>query len=141
MVPTYDPDPVDEGLTQERTDLAWNRSGLAFVACIAVLLRRIWPLRGADQIVALACISAGAFAWSHGHVSREDRRKQDKRGAMASEPEPGHRHHRGHSRPRPRRGGAGLCPAQVTPPRVSIFKREAVPPEVGEVRRTGPWDE
>jgi hypothetical protein len=64
MVPMYDSDPVDEGLTQERTDLAWNRSGLAVVTCIAVLLRRIWPLRGADHIVALVCISAGAFAWA-----------------------------------------------------------------------------
>ena len=59
----FDPDAVDHGLTGERTDLAWNRSGLAVVACVAVLLRRIWPLRGTDQIVALACISAGALAW------------------------------------------------------------------------------
>jgi hypothetical protein len=58
-----EPDPVDHGLTSERTDLAWNRSGLAVVACVAVLLRRLWPLRGTDQIVALACISAGALAW------------------------------------------------------------------------------
>jgi Domain of unknown function (DUF202) len=60
----FDPDPVDHGLSRERTDLAWNRSGLAVVVCIAVLLRRIWPLRGTDQVVALACISAGAFAWA-----------------------------------------------------------------------------
>jgi hypothetical protein len=64
MTPIYDSDPIDEGLTRERTDLAWNRSGLAVVACVAVLLRRIWPLRGTDHIVALACISAGAFAWA-----------------------------------------------------------------------------
>jgi hypothetical protein len=57
------PDPVDHGLTSGRTDLAWNRSGQAVVACVAVLIRRIWPLRGTDQIVALACISAGALAW------------------------------------------------------------------------------
>jgi uncharacterized membrane protein YidH (DUF202 family) len=59
-----DPDPVDHGLPGERTDLAWNRSGLAFIACIAVLLRRIWPLRGTDQVLALACISVGSFAWA-----------------------------------------------------------------------------
>jgi len=56
--------PVDESLASERTDLAWNRSGLAFVACVAVLLRRIWPLHGDDQVVALACISTGAVVWA-----------------------------------------------------------------------------
>jgi uncharacterized membrane protein YidH (DUF202 family) len=59
-----DRDPVDHGLAPERTDLAWNRSGLAFVVCVAVLLRRIWPLQGTDQVVALACVSAAAVAWA-----------------------------------------------------------------------------
>jgi uncharacterized membrane protein YidH (DUF202 family) len=54
----------DEGLAGERTDLAWNRSGLAFVVCAAVLLRRTWPLRGADQFVALGGVSAAAAAWA-----------------------------------------------------------------------------
>lgn len=56
--------PLDRSLARERTELAWNRSGLAVVACIAVILRRVWPLRGTDQIVALACISAGAVVWA-----------------------------------------------------------------------------
>jgi uncharacterized membrane protein YidH (DUF202 family) len=60
----FEPDPVDHGLARERTDLAWNRSGLAVVVCIAVLLRHIWPLRGTDQVVALVGISAGSFAWA-----------------------------------------------------------------------------
>jgi hypothetical protein len=64
MTQVDEPEPVDDGLTRERTDLAWNRSGLAVAACLAVLLRRIWPLRGTNQIVALACISAGAFSWA-----------------------------------------------------------------------------
>jgi uncharacterized membrane protein YidH (DUF202 family) len=59
----FDPDPVDHGLAQERTDLAWNRSGLAFAVCVAVLVRRLWPLHGTDEFVALACISVGAVAW------------------------------------------------------------------------------
>jgi uncharacterized membrane protein YidH (DUF202 family) len=58
-----DPDPVDHGLTNERTDLAWNRSGLAFAVCAAVLVRRIWPLQGTDRFIALACLSIGAIAW------------------------------------------------------------------------------
>jgi len=56
--------PVDRSSARERTELAWNRSGLAVAACIAVILRRIWPLRGTDLIVALACISAGALVWA-----------------------------------------------------------------------------
>jgi hypothetical protein len=59
-----DPDPFDHGLPGERTDLAWSRSGLAFVVCIAVLVRRTWPLRGIEQVVALSCISAGSMAWA-----------------------------------------------------------------------------
>jgi uncharacterized membrane protein YidH (DUF202 family) len=59
-----DPEPIDHGRSHERTDLAWNRSGLAFVVCVAVLLRRIWPLHGTEQFVALACISVAAVAWA-----------------------------------------------------------------------------
>lgn len=59
-----DPDPVDHGLAHERTDLAWNRSGLAFAVSVAVLVRRLWPLHGTDQFIALACISIGAIAWA-----------------------------------------------------------------------------
>ena len=57
------PDGEDRGLARERTQLAWNRSGLAVVACVAVLLRHVWPLPGSDEVVPLAAISAGAGAW------------------------------------------------------------------------------
>jgi uncharacterized membrane protein YidH (DUF202 family) len=52
------------GLAHERTALAWNRSGLAFVVCMAVLVRRLWPLHGAAQDVALALIAASGMAWA-----------------------------------------------------------------------------
>lgn len=61
---TPEKEPIDEGLAHERTDLAWNRTGLAVVVCIAVLLRRLWPLDATGQVVALGCISAGAVAWA-----------------------------------------------------------------------------
>jgi len=59
-----DRDPVDPGLARERTDLAWNRSGLAAATCIAVVLRRAWPLHGTSQVVALGCISGAAVVWA-----------------------------------------------------------------------------
>jgi uncharacterized membrane protein YidH (DUF202 family) len=57
-------DTPDAGLAQERTVLAWNRSGLAVVVCVAVLLRHIWPLRGADQELALGLIAAAVVVWA-----------------------------------------------------------------------------
>ena len=58
------PEPRDRGLALERTVLAFNRSGVAVLVCVAVLLRHIWPLHGTDQFVALACVSAAAVAWA-----------------------------------------------------------------------------
>jgi uncharacterized membrane protein YidH (DUF202 family) len=58
----------DTGLARERTALAWNRSGLAAVVCIAVLLRRIWPLHGTGQDVALALIAASAMVWAAAYL-------------------------------------------------------------------------
>jgi uncharacterized membrane protein YidH (DUF202 family) len=58
------PIPPDAGLAAERTALAWNRSGLAVVVCVAVLLRHIWPLRGTDDEVALGLIGAAVIVWS-----------------------------------------------------------------------------
>ncbi|MGZ4675140.1 MAG: DUF202 domain-containing protein [Acidimicrobiia bacterium] len=37
-------DEDDEGLAPERTALAWNRTGIAFLVAIAALGRRVWPI-------------------------------------------------------------------------------------------------
>jgi len=58
------PDAPDSGLAAERTVLAWNRSGLAVVVCVAVLLRHVWPLQGTDHEVALGLIGAAVIVWS-----------------------------------------------------------------------------
>ena len=55
---------ADPGLARQRTLLAWNRSGLAALVCIAVLLRHIWPLHGASQYVALGLIATAAILWA-----------------------------------------------------------------------------
>jgi hypothetical protein len=58
------PEPPDGGLAREQTVLAWNRSGLAAVVCIAVLLRRVWPLHGGAQDLAVALIATAAIVWA-----------------------------------------------------------------------------
>jgi uncharacterized membrane protein YidH (DUF202 family) len=58
------PTPPDVELAAERTVLAWNRSGLAVVVCVAVLLRHVWPLQGTDHAVALGLIGAAVIVWS-----------------------------------------------------------------------------
>jgi len=54
----------DEPLAGERTDLAWTRSGIALVVCIAVLVRRVWPIDRADHLLALALVALGGLAWA-----------------------------------------------------------------------------
>ena len=57
-------DGPDTGLAGERTALAWNRSGLAVVVCVAVLLRHVWPLQGTDQELALGLIAGAVVIWT-----------------------------------------------------------------------------
>jgi uncharacterized membrane protein YidH (DUF202 family) len=56
----------DTGLARERTDLAWNRSGLAVAVTVAIVLRRLWPLRGGREVIALALIATGSVIWALG---------------------------------------------------------------------------
>ena len=58
--PLEDP---ETGLAAERTALSWNRSGLAVVVCVAVLLRHVWPLHGTDHEVALGVIAGAVIVW------------------------------------------------------------------------------
>lgn len=67
----------DLGLARERTDLAWNRSGLAVAATVAIVLRRLWPLHGGREGLTLALIASGGFVWAAGmrlsrHLNRPE---------------------------------------------------------------------
>jgi uncharacterized membrane protein YidH (DUF202 family) len=58
--------PRGRGLARERTVLSWNRSGLALVVCIAVLLRHLWPIETAGELVAVAGIAVAGIVWAVG---------------------------------------------------------------------------
>ena len=83
-----DEEPRDPGLARERTILAWNRSGLAIIVCIAVVLRHLWPLNGTDESVALGIIAAAAIIWALAllslYVSRSERSNGVPRGDRVS---------------------------------------------------------
>jgi uncharacterized membrane protein YidH (DUF202 family) len=54
------------GLAAERTELAWNRSGLAVLTAVAIMVRRLWPLEGRTASVVLVVTAAGALTWAVG---------------------------------------------------------------------------
>jgi hypothetical protein len=54
-----------DGLSGERTDLAWSRSGLAFIVCLAAIAKRSLPqisTLDARAIVVVALV-VGGIAW------------------------------------------------------------------------------
>ena len=53
----------DDGLSPERTVLAWNRSGMAFFIAVAALGRRIWPLDRDNNALVLAVLGVATFAF------------------------------------------------------------------------------
>jgi hypothetical protein len=52
-------------VSAERTNLAWNRSGLSLLACLAIVARRFFPLdtRG-DHVAALLLLGVGGAGWA-----------------------------------------------------------------------------
>ena len=62
------------GLAAERTDLAWNRSALALLACGAAVLKGFPPARlSASHVVGAVILVLGAFTWVLG--AHADRRR------------------------------------------------------------------
>ncbi|MGQ0802512.1 MAG: DUF202 domain-containing protein [Actinomycetota bacterium] len=55
----------DRVVAAERTGLAWGRSGLAVLACIAILARRFFPLdTRADHVAAFLLLGVGGLGWA-----------------------------------------------------------------------------
>jgi uncharacterized membrane protein YidH (DUF202 family) len=64
--PSAPPGYADRSLAAERTQLAWNRSGLAVVVVVAILVRRLWPLGSGGAFALLVVVAAGSLAWAAG---------------------------------------------------------------------------
>jgi uncharacterized membrane protein YidH (DUF202 family) len=60
------PEYADRSLAAERTQLAWNRSGLAVVVVVAIMVRRLWPLGSSSAFALLVVVAAGSLAWAAG---------------------------------------------------------------------------
>jgi putative membrane protein len=60
-------DAPEAGLASERTDLAWNRSGLALLACGAAVLKGFPPADlSARHVVGVVILVLGGFTWAMG---------------------------------------------------------------------------
>ena len=70
-------DEPDAGFAAERTDLAWNRSGLALLACGAAVLKGL-PSAGlsARHIVGAVILVLGGFTWVLGAYEARPRSRR-----------------------------------------------------------------
>jgi uncharacterized membrane protein YidH (DUF202 family) len=82
----------DETLYEERTELAWNRSGLALLAAFAILARHVWsddtPVQSdtlAVALLAVACLgwAVGTVGWQLVHRRDTERRPRGPRELLA----------------------------------------------------------
>ncbi len=86
MSAPIDPDGRDPGLAAERTDLAWNRSGLSLLACGAVVARGITvgePVAG-RAAAGTAILVLGGIVWALGWWQARRRSRQGQARRVAS---------------------------------------------------------
>lgn len=82
---SFDPDSRDPGLAAERTDLAWDRSGLSLLVCGVAVLRGIGrpPLTRGDHAIGACILVLGFVTWLLGWWSA---RRGRARGARPTGP-------------------------------------------------------
>jgi hypothetical protein len=66
------------GSALARTVLAWNRSELAALICIAALFRHLWPLHGTGEATAFGVLGVAATIWASAVILTYRRRSQDR---------------------------------------------------------------
>ena len=73
---TFDPESREPGLAAERTDLAWNRSGLSLLVCGAVIVRGLGraPYPPAHVVVGVCVLLLGGLTWFLGAWYTRQRR-------------------------------------------------------------------
>lgn len=76
----------DDGLSEERTELAWTRSGLALLGVFAILARRVWAsgVEPADSLL-VVLFGLAMIGWSIGTVGHR-RISGDARGTSPRSP-------------------------------------------------------
>jgi inner membrane protein YidH len=73
------------GLAAERTDLAWNRSALALLACGAAVLKGFQPAHlSARQVVGAVILVLGGFTWVLGAYAARRRSRPATARAVAT---------------------------------------------------------
>ncbi len=84
---SFDADARDPGLAAERTDLAWNRSGLSLLGCGVVVLRGMArpPLTTGNVAVGAVILALGAFTWVLGSWRLRHTRARGTRRATPAE--------------------------------------------------------
>jgi uncharacterized membrane protein YidH (DUF202 family) len=86
-VTTFDPDSRDPGLAAERTDLAWDRSGLSMIACGAAIVRGLGrpALPAAHVAVGTCVLLLGGITWFLGAWHARRRRARASRPTTAAD--------------------------------------------------------
>ena len=57
----------DDLLAEQRTELAWSRSGLALLAAFAILARHVWTNDDTgEDVFTVALMALAALAWAFG---------------------------------------------------------------------------